>query len=181
MNFVSGTRPAVWLSHEALRLNLHNVGRGPALNITATLATDDDEKWEERGALSRGHAVLSDVVAPDAQTIIQWAGFKSPRDPGDKQWLVSARDGVLTYWDVAYRRHETFFTLFFGPDGVGLADQRFMGTRRLPTSRAVLKARTTWWLVKSRRTARRAWRRVRGLDPRTGRRPGNPPGGTKTA
>jgi len=156
-----------------LTVNVRNIGRGPALHITASLARDFDEGWEQRGSIARGHA-FREEVGPDGWTTISWRAFSPPEAAVLSEWAWAPRNGVITYWDVSGVRYETFICVGFGkgggPDGriVLLPGGRYVGSARMPNARARLKLRVAFARIQVRVKSRRLWRRLRGRDPLTG-------------
>ena len=155
---VDGLVPKVELDGEGrLAMTLVNIGRGPAVKVTATIAADDGENWEERGAIRRGRAT-SEALAPGGRLTLKWAKDATPPTAGLPDYLAEARSGTITYWDITNTRHETFIELGFNVSGgVELVAESYVGSKRTPSKRERTAWRLRWWytgqLVRFRRRA----------------------------
>jgi hypothetical protein len=117
------------MNGDTLELPIRNVGRGPALNVTAALWEEGAEDRFEK--VFRGHSI-ADVVAPGDRIVFQWKNFKAPPPPslpGINVW--SQLEGGISYGDVTYVRYDTELKVGFRADGpVTVLDNRFLGAAR---------------------------------------------------
>jgi hypothetical protein len=117
------------LDGRLLSMRIRNIGRGPALTVTAALWVEGERGYPD--PVFRGRAG-SNVVAPGERITFEWHDFDAPRPPsvlGLQAW--SQLDGMITYGDVGYVRYETEVKVGFRIDGVAeLLDHRFLGAAR---------------------------------------------------
>lgn len=127
-----------------LSMWIRNIGRGPALVVTAALWDEGDPE-----SVVRGRAA-SNVVAPGERIAFEWRDFDAPQPPafaGLQAW--SQLDGMITYGDVGYVRYETEVKVGFRIDGaVTLLDHRFLGAARDRIGRVErLRQRALHWAL----------------------------------
>ena len=153
-----GFRPMVAIDPEGiLSITLANIGRGPAVRVTAYIAADDSDDWETRGAIKRGRA-SSDVLAPGGRLTLRWAKDATPDTSKLNSFTMASRAGTITFWDITRTRHETFVELGFKRDGsVELVNETYVGAKRMPGKRQRVGIRLRWWKAR----ALRRWHQLR--------------------
>jgi len=134
---IRGTR----LENRLFWMDVRNVGRGPALTVTATLEDDD-------GKVLRGRA-RSNVVAPNVSTTLEWKDFDPPKPPQTSSLNTWARlNGVITYGDVGSVPHGTEITVDFRTDGAVYVRAQYLGSGRDILTRGDLaRGRALSWML----------------------------------
>jgi hypothetical protein len=103
----TGSAPAVSIRDDCLYLGVHNIGRGPALVVTALLGLEDPQREPVR---SRGS---SNALEPGGWLTLEWRDFKPPQPPPEGLPAWASLIGRISYGDVSYRRHSTRIALGF--------------------------------------------------------------------
>jgi hypothetical protein len=139
-----------YLGARRLVLTVRNVGRGPALSLSAYL--------EHPAGQPNRPAISQSVVAPGERITLTWGSFDAPK-PDDTLGIAawSYVDGKISYTDVSYARHETTFKLGFRIDNKATLLPNTVVVRQLPPPS---------WLWSTRFRVRWAtvitYRRIRG-------------------
>lgn len=159
------------LEDGTLSMRVRNVGRGPALKVSAAIwrAGIDSPIGDTR----RGHAPTN-VVANGEDVTFEWRDFDPPLPTaaaGIGAW--SLVEGMITYGDVGDRRHDTEVKIGFRIDrAVSLIDHQFLGAERDRVTRSArARYRTFLWSVELEKRLPSPFRRLaHGLARRALRR-----------
>lgn len=118
-----GTSPVVFFHDGTLSITIHNVGRGPAIHVRATLN-------EHHRPGSPGDS----VIGPDDWMTIVWREFEPPQPPADALPTWQHVIGAVEFYDVSYTQYSTSFVLGFQiPDRIALVNQHLEPEQELST------------------------------------------------
>ena len=159
---MGGSSPAVGLHEGTLSVGVNNIGRGPAIEVTAFLLTD--EATALGGVRPLRPTLQSDVLAPDGRLILTWPSFDAPQPPMDAENVFAALDGQISYGDVSYARYTTEFQIGFqAADRVTVLNQRFRSPAAPTFRQRAIRVR---WTARIAIARLRRWWRAHKLRPR---------------